>query len=458
MLSRIILAAMSAAAVVVAHPAPAAPAADAPPAPIRLAGNVTIDADTVKLGDLFDGPVPDPGRVVARAPAPGQRYTLSAAWLLDMARNNAMTWRPDGPYDRVVVYRPGQTVLGSEIMAAIKAELETQGMPTNYRLRPAANPAAVTIPATAARKIAIREAYFDPSTREFSAVAEVPPGDPEAQFVNVRGGADVMVTVPVLNRNAARNDLITPAMVRMVELSDAEVGEDTLLDPDTIIGMSPRNFVRASRPLRASDLTKIELVSVPVLRRDMRRGEDIRDNDITWVSIDSNTVSSDAILDAEQLIGKSPRQFQAAGKLMTLNSVQELRRIEVAIAARDVRRGAPISEDDFRWIEMPEADVAGAALQAPFAFDNKTAGKSIRAGQIIRESDIVSPRVIAKGKAVKILYETDAMKLSALGTALEDGGLGDVIRIVNAKSNAQMTAEVVSADQVRVTTLQTAMK
>lgn len=115
--------------------------------------------------------------------------------------------------------------------------------------------------------------------------------------------------------------------------------------------------------MRTSDVAKIELVNVPVLRRDMRRGEDVRDNDVAWVALNASTLPPNIVTDIESIVGKSPRKFQAAGKVITAGDLQDLRRVEVEVAAREVRRGAALSEDDFRWVEMPEADVAGNALQ-----------------------------------------------------------------------------------------------
>lgn len=130
---RILGLALFAAATVATHPAPAQTVGTGPDTAVRLSPNVFVDSDTIRLGDLFHGPITEPERVVGRSPAPGQRFTLSAAWLQDMARTAGVNWRPSGTFDRVVIYRPGQTVLGSEIMAAIKTQLETHGMPSTHR-------------------------------------------------------------------------------------------------------------------------------------------------------------------------------------------------------------------------------------------------------------------------------------------------------------------------------------
>ncbi|MBM3513060.1 MAG: flagellar basal body P-ring formation protein FlgA [Alphaproteobacteria bacterium] len=459
MILRILGTALFAAATVAAHPAPAATGEETPAAPtaITIAANATVGGSDVRLGDVFRGTLADPNRVMARAPAPGQRYTVNANVLVEWARLAELDWKPAGPYDRVVVYRPGHTVSGSEIMDAIRGELLNRGMPANYRLKPPIAPSAVTIAAAADRAIAVREAYFDPAIREFSAIAEVPAGDPEAQFVTVRGLAEATVSVPVLNRNLSRNEPITAAMVRVVEISDFGLAADTIMDPGALMGKSPRSFVRSGKPLRADDVVVVTLVDIPVLKRDMRRGEIVQDEDVILVAMNADTLPSNAVTSIDEIVGKSPRQYKPSGAVIKSGDMQDMRRVEVPVATRDVRRGSAIGDDDIRWVEMPEADVPMTALQAPYDFSGKIAHYALRAGQVLREAEVSTPKVVTKGKSVTIFFETPLMKLSARGIAMQNGGVGETIRITNLKSNSPVMAEVISPDQVRVTSLQTAM-
>jgi len=71
---------------------------------------VTIDADMVRIGDLFDDVGPAADAIVLRAPAPGRRYVLNAAWLGEAARAHGVDWRPTSRFDRVVVERIGRAL------------------------------------------------------------------------------------------------------------------------------------------------------------------------------------------------------------------------------------------------------------------------------------------------------------------------------------------------------------
>jgi flagella basal body P-ring formation protein FlgA len=255
----------------------------------RLVANVSVGGNSLRLGDLFAGAGTRGDKVVARAPSPGQRYTLSAPWLASVARTYGLDWQPTGPFDRAVVYRPGQTIPVSEVVGAVRAELMALGLPDNFRLRTESALPTVTIAAAAARAIAIREPFFDPESGQFSAVAEIPAGDPEAQFLPARGRAEATVLVPVLTRNGARNQLIDADMVRLTEMADADVPDDAILDPEQIVGKAPRGFLRSGRPIRDGEVEAITLVEVPVLRRDMRRGDDIDVADLTMITVNADT-------------------------------------------------------------------------------------------------------------------------------------------------------------------------
>ncbi|MCC6915637.1 MAG: hypothetical protein IT566_18210, partial [Rhodospirillaceae bacterium] len=99
---------------------------------LRLNTAITVQGDAVTHGDVFQGYLSRPEKVVAQAPKPGQRMTLSAEWLEDTARTYGLDWRPVNTFDRAVVYQPGQTVSGAEIIAQVKAALIANGMPENY--------------------------------------------------------------------------------------------------------------------------------------------------------------------------------------------------------------------------------------------------------------------------------------------------------------------------------------
>jgi flagella basal body P-ring formation protein FlgA len=83
----------------------------------------------------------------------------------------------------------------------------------------------------------------------------------------------------------------------------------------------------------------------------------------------------------------------------------------------------------------------------------REARRALRAGELIRESDLKRPTLVAKGANVTMVFEAPGMQLTAVGRALAEGGEGDSITVLNPTSYRQVSAVVVSAGTVRVSGL-----
>ncbi|MDX2145623.1 MAG: flagellar basal body P-ring formation chaperone FlgA [Rhodospirillaceae bacterium] len=432
------------------------PLAGADPAPIRLNMSINLSGEAIRLGDLFSGELMMPDKTVARAPAPGQRFVLPADWLADVARQNGIDWRPANAFDRAMVYRPGHVIAGNEILDAIKGELIARGMPRNFGLKATPAPSA-TIPLGAPHAIAVREAMFDENSGTFSAVAEIPAGDPHAQFLPVRGKVFPVVSVATLKQGLARNTIITADMVALTEIPESDMAGATVTDPAFLIGKSPRAFIKAGQQIRETDVSHVSLVDIPVLRSDVQRGTQIEHAHVMWISANAADLPADAVTDEKQLVGKTPKRFVSAGAPVRRGDIQTLNRVEIPVAARDIRRGTPIEADDLDWIEVNETDIASNVVRTEGELVGMIATQSVRAGQTFRPLSVARAVLIPKGKAVTVIYTTKIMTLTAKGQALEDGGAGQMIRVANNKSKTVVFAEVVDAETVRVTETQTAM-
>ena len=427
------------------------------PLPIRLQNSITIAGDVVRLGDLFTGEIRQADKAVSAAPAPGQRTILPADWLAGIAKTNGVDWKPSGPYDRVIVLRAAKTIPAHDILTAIKAELIARGMPRNFGLKLFSPLDPVAIAVNAASGISVREAVFDPASGSFSAVAELAPGDAAAQFIPVRGSAKAVVAIPMLKQGLARNTVITEHMVDMVEIAEADVGADTVTNPDDLIGKAPRGYLKSGQAIRASEVHEYNLTNIPVLRADMRRGEEIVAGDVIWASINSSNLPDGVITDLDKLEGKGLKRSMPAGSPLRQGDIQTLVMVEVPVASRDIRRGIVIGAEDINWVRMSESNIAGEVLHLEQDLVGRIANANIRAGQTFRPISVMRPVAVLKGKLVNVIYNTRAMNLTAKGKVLEDGAVGQVIRVSNTKSNTHVLAEVLNAETVRVTEQQTAM-
>ncbi len=80
----------------------------------------------------------------------------------------------------------------------------------------------------------------------------------------------------------------------------------------------------------------------------------------------------------------------------------------------------------------------------------KTPRRLISKNRPVRVDELQDPDVLAKGNMVHMRYHTPFMKISTIGEALEDGALGDQIRVKNHDSGTIIQARISSANEVIV--------
>ncbi|WP_207456782.1 flagellar basal body P-ring formation chaperone FlgA [Azospirillum sp. SYSU D00513] len=124
--------------------------------------------------------------------------------------------------------------------------------------------------------------------------------------------------------------------------------------------------------------------------------------------------------------------------------------VQVPMLVQRALPGEPIGPEDITWQEM-RADQTGSDIVAGEAqLLGQVPRRVLAPGQPIRLRDLQSPRIIDKGAIVTITLVTGTMSLSAQGKALQDGGKGDVIRVVNTQSNRIVEATVAGINHVAV--------
>ena len=421
---------------------------------LRLNTSITVNDDSIRLGDIFAGYLTRPEKVVATAPRPGQRMTLTADWLRDLAHKNGLNWQPSNVYDRAIVYQPGQVITAQEILAAVKAELVSKGMPANYSVGTALTFTQMTVPMHSAAEIGVREAVYDAGTHGYSAVVEIPPGDPRAQFVPMRGVAYPVVSVPVAKENVPKNTLITASMLTTLELPEDQVKPSMILDAASIVGKAPKTFLKSGQAVFENEVAQMSLVDVPVLKLDVQRNEVITKNQVHFITLNADELPRDAVTNPAELIGRSPRRILVADAPIRRGDVQIVKEVRVPVLVRDLPRGATVTEGDLNWITMNESELPAQTVLDADEIVGRQAKRNLAAGHGLHAYDIARPVAVARGKMVTIVFTAPMIKLTAQGQATENGGVGDVIRVLNTKSNLTVTAEVIDAHTVRIATPQ----
>lgn len=124
--------------------------------------------------------------------------------------------------------------------------------------------------------------------------------------------------------------------------------------------------------------------------------------------------------------------------------------VDVAVLKSDVARGGVIAEQDLEYKPIPLQRANASVVRAITDVAGKEARRALKAGELIRTSDLKRPTLVAKGSTVTMLFEAPGMRLTALGRALAEGAEGDTITILNPTSFRKVEAVVVKAGTVRV--------
>jgi flagella basal body P-ring formation protein FlgA len=187
---------------------------------------------------------------------------LDTRWLTTLASNNGINWRPSSQFEHIVVERSGRAIELPLIESELREALTLEGLPTtsNFEITNRQN-LSVIIPADAPATIAIKEMVMDSRTQRFAAVIEAPAGSPQAIRVKITGRTFATTRVPVLSHAMNRGETIASKDLIWTEVRDDNLHQDLVIDPKQLIGMEPRQLLKANNPVRLADLQRPMAVS-----------------------------------------------------------------------------------------------------------------------------------------------------------------------------------------------------
>lgn len=159
-------------------------------------------------------------------------------------------------------------------------------------------------------------------------------------------------------------------------------------------------------------------------------------------------------LNYERRTGRFTATVTAAADLPSATSLVVTGRvykvIEVPVLNRRMPKGEIITADDIDWIRLPATRVRRNIIVDEDRLLGKTPRRGLRAGQPIRNGDVRAPVVVAKGSLVTMILKTRNMVLTSKGRAIENGAIGDTVKILNTRSKTIVEAVVAGANRVTV--------
>ncbi len=122
----------------------------------------------------------------------------------------------------------------------------------------------------------------------------------------------------------------------------------------------------------------------------------------------------------------------------------------VAVATRDIGRGSPINDTDFTMIRKDLAELSDGFFTDRAELRGLIAARSLSAGSVISLRCVDRPVVMKRGKIVTAEVRGRSFRITAMVKAMDNGRVGDVVRLTNLDSRKTLTGEVIDENTVRV--------
>lgn len=122
---------------------------------------------------------------------------------------------------------------------------------------------------------------------------------------------------------------------------------------------------------------------------------------------------------------------------------------QMVVAARTIKAGERISAADVAMQPKPDTlRVAGETVGDPADVVGLETRVAIYAGRPLRRGDLGPPTVVERNQIVTILFKHGTLSIRSEARALEAGGIGERIRVMNLDSRKIVTGAVAGADLV----------
>lgn len=125
---------------------------------------------------------------------------------------------------------------------------------------------------------------------------------------------------------------------------------------------------------------------------------------------------------------------------------------DVPVLTRRVAPSDVIGPDDVRFIQVRSDQLNTDTITDPDALIGMSPRRQVADNVPLHNGDVRTPVVVTKGTLVTMVVQTPYMLLTAQGRAIEDGGRGQVIKVMNTQSKMTVDAVVESPSRVLVNT------
>lgn len=136
-------------------------------------------------------------------------------------------------------------------------------------------------------------------------------------------------------------------------------------------------------------------------------------------------------------------------KTLTVSGLIE-KTVQVPVLRANFNADDIISSSDIEWIDVAVRQMVNDTIIDADKLIGKAPIRMVEAGVPVRDRDVKSPQLIARGDEILLQFNQAGLQLTAKGKAMQNGAEGEIIRVMNLSSNQSLRAEVTGSKIVVV--------
>lgn len=158
-----------------------------------------------------------------------------------------------------------------------------------------------------------------------------------------------------------------------------------------------------------------------------------------YTRFDARNNRFDVLFEIADANGRTPLRLRFTGTAVATT--------EATVLTRAVDRGEILKASDLIVERRPKSELGGDGARRDVAIGMQ-ARKPLRAGQVVRANDLSRPDMVQRDQMVTLVYQTDGLFLTMRAKALEAGGQGDAVSVMNLQSKRTVQGVVTAPGQV----------
>lgn len=142
-------------------------------------------------------------------------------------------------------------------------------------------------------------------------------------------------------------------------------------------------------------------------------------------------------------------QVASRGRIVELSGRVEIE-VEMPVPVRRIRPGEIIEAADLTTVRLPLERAGAGFIASADQLVGLSPRRQMPAGRLVLVGSVGSPIVVLRNRPVTLVFEDGPLLLAARGRALQEGGVGDLVRVMNIASSTVVTGTVTGAETVSV--------